>query len=209
LRYDSANIQHLAQFRRSIVPGTAFALVIPDPSSALAGEVPWNNQMPGRPMTANDNLPPLRAVPLFIAAASLAELSARMLGVLACAAERPGLSVKHVSARLGQPKACISRDADMLVSTGLLSRGRNPADRRMVTLALTDQGVRLLQQLDALAEALEAETKQRRSGGSESSEGSEGGGGSGAARQALRRSELKRLIRRPRGRMPRWTVTAS
>jgi DNA-binding MarR family transcriptional regulator len=196
----------MAQFRCCIVPGTALALGIPDPSSAFAGEVPRNNQMPGCPMTANDNLPPLRAVPLFIAAASLAELSARMLGVLACAAERPGLSVKHVSARLSQPKACISRDADMLVSTGLLSRGRNPVDRRMVTLSLTDQGLRLLQQLDALAEALETEAQQRRGAGGE---GDGGGGDGGAGRQALRRSELKRLIRRPRGRMPRWTVTAS
>jgi DNA-binding MarR family transcriptional regulator len=154
-------------------------------------------------MTANDNMPPLRVVPLFIAAASLAELSARMLGVLACAAERPGLSVKHVSSRLGQPKACISRDADILVSSGLLARGRNPVDRRMVSLSLTEQGVRLLQQLDALAEALEQERK--RGGG----EGSDSGGGSaGAARQALRRSELRRLLRRPRGRS-RWTVTAS
>ena len=90
-----------------------------------------------------------RAVPLIIAAAREAEMSMRMLAILACAAEQPGLSVKHVAARLGVPKPCVSRSLDALVAADLVERHGNPADRRQIRVLPTAAGHALLRRIGA------------------------------------------------------------
>ena len=91
------------------------------------------------------------AVPLLIAAAREAEMSIRMLAVLACAAERPGLSVKHVAARLGVPKPCVSRSLDALVAAGLVERNSSPDDRRQIQVIPTESGNALLRRIGAVS----------------------------------------------------------
>lgn len=91
----------------------------------------------------------VRAVPMLIAAAREAEMSMRMLAILACAAEQPGLSVKHVAARLGVPKPCVSRSLDALVAAELVERHGNPADRRQIRVIPTPAGQALLRRIGA------------------------------------------------------------
>jgi DNA-binding MarR family transcriptional regulator len=94
-----------------------------------------------------------RAVPMIIAAARESEMSMRMLAILACAAEQPGLSVKHVAARLGIPKPCVSRSLDQLVASDLVERLGNPADRRQIRVFPTDSGHALLRRIGAASAA--------------------------------------------------------
>ena len=90
-----------------------------------------------------------RAVPLIIAAAREGEMSIRMLAILACAAEQPGLSVKHVAARLGTMNSCVSRSLDALVAAELVERHGNPADRRQIRVIPTEAGHALLRRIGA------------------------------------------------------------
>jgi DNA-binding MarR family transcriptional regulator len=58
-------------------------------------------------------------------------------------------SLNTLSERLGVDKSTMSRNIDILVNSGLVSRTTDPDNRRAVTIALTDQGRQLFQQIEA------------------------------------------------------------
>jgi len=60
--------------------------------------------------------------------------------VLLNAMEWSGASLEAVIRFLGVSKQALSQSVDMLVDRGYLERGRDPRDRRRVTLALTPRG---------------------------------------------------------------------
>lgn len=58
-------------------------------------------------------------------------------------------SLNTLSDRLGVDKSTMSRNIDILVTGSLVSRTADPDNRRAVTIALTDQGRQLFQQIEA------------------------------------------------------------
>ncbi|MCM0761493.1 MarR family transcriptional regulator [Sporomusa sphaeroides DSM 2875] len=58
-------------------------------------------------------------------------------------------SLNTLSDRLGVDKSTMSRNIEILVNSGLVSRTTDPDNRRSVTIALTDQGRQLFQQIEA------------------------------------------------------------
>ncbi|VBB06432.1 transcriptional regulator marr-type conserved site [Lucifera butyrica] len=58
-------------------------------------------------------------------------------------------SLNTLSDRLGVDKSTMSRNIEILVNSGLVSRTTDPDNRRTVTIALTDQGQQLFQQIEA------------------------------------------------------------
>ncbi len=56
------------------------------------------------------------------------------------AMEWSGASLETVVRFLGVTKQAVSQSVEMLVDRGYLERGRDPADRRRVVLALTERG---------------------------------------------------------------------
>ncbi len=63
-------------------------------------------------------------------------------------AQPTGLCRHEVRARLVAQVPDVTRLLDRLEETGLVTRERDPADRRLVTTRITREGLRLLQQLD-------------------------------------------------------------
>lgn len=59
-----------------------------------------------------------------------------------------GVSCSEVSERLVTKDSDITRLLDRLESRGLISRGREARDRRVITTRITDEGLRLLAALD-------------------------------------------------------------
>jgi len=58
-------------------------------------------------------------------------------------------SLNTLSDRLGVDKSTMSRNIEILVNGGLVSRTTDPDNRRSVTIALTDAGRQLFQQIEA------------------------------------------------------------
>lgn len=58
-------------------------------------------------------------------------------------------SLNALSERLGVDKSTMSRNIDILVTGGLVSREVDPENRRAVSITLTDQGRRLFEQIEA------------------------------------------------------------
>ena len=58
-------------------------------------------------------------------------------------------SLNALSERLGVDKSTMSRNIDILVTGGLVSRAADPEDRRAVSITLTDQGRQLFEQIEA------------------------------------------------------------
>ncbi len=56
------------------------------------------------------------------------------------AMEWTGASLEAVVRFMGVTKQAVSQSVDMLVDRGYLERGRDPSDRRRMTLSLTDRG---------------------------------------------------------------------
>jgi DNA-binding MarR family transcriptional regulator len=56
------------------------------------------------------------------------------------AMEWSGASLESIVRFIGVTKQAASQSVDLLVERGYLERGRDPADRRRVTLSLTDRG---------------------------------------------------------------------
>ena len=102
---------------------------------------------PGESHVINTNEQPIQTVPFIIAIARETDISLSMLGILACTAERPGLSLKHVAERLGIWKSKVSRGVDALVIAGHLERCDDPADRRQIRLTITASGQAVLLRL--------------------------------------------------------------
>jgi DNA-binding MarR family transcriptional regulator len=57
-------------------------------------------------------------------------------------------SLNTLSERLGVDKSTMSRNIEILVTSGLVSREADPGNRRSVTISLTDQGQQLFQQIE-------------------------------------------------------------
>ncbi len=76
--------------------------------------------------------------------------------VLAHLSQADAVSVRDIHARVDLDKAAVSRAARRLADAGLVSRAE-AADRRLVALSLTPQGVDLMADLVPLARAREAE----------------------------------------------------
>lgn len=58
-------------------------------------------------------------------------------------------SLNTLSERLGVDKSTMSRNIDILVTGGLVSRTTDPDNRRAVTIMLTDEGRQLFAQVEA------------------------------------------------------------
>lgn len=58
-------------------------------------------------------------------------------------------SLNTLSERLGVDKSTMSRNIDILVNSGLVSRMTDPDNRRAVTITLTDEGRQLFSQVEA------------------------------------------------------------
>jgi len=97
--------------------------------------------------------PTSRVAGLLIAAMRDSPVSPLALCVLACAAEKPGASVRDVADRIGVSSAAISRVLPQLLDAGLLARLDHPDDRRMVLLLPLEPGMRLLKELHIAAVA--------------------------------------------------------
>ncbi|GAA0254285.1 MarR family winged helix-turn-helix transcriptional regulator [Cryptosporangium japonicum] len=79
------------------------------------------------------------------------DLTPPQAGLLRLVAWTPGQSQQAVAAQLGTPPSRLVALVDGLEERGLLARRRNPADRRLSSLHLTDAGVALLAELAGLA----------------------------------------------------------
>ena len=92
-----------------------------------------------------------RVAGLLIAAMRESPVSPLALCVLACAAEKPGASVRHVADRIRVSSAAVSRVLPQLLDAGLLARLDDSDDRRMVCLLPLEPGTRLLKELQVAA----------------------------------------------------------
>jgi DNA-binding MarR family transcriptional regulator len=79
-------------------------------------------------------------------------LSRPQFGVLLNLRCRGGLSLGDLAARLGLTPPAMSHLVNGLVERGLVSRERDPVDRRRVVLALTDPGREVLREVRAAGE---------------------------------------------------------
>lgn len=71
--------------------------------------------------------------------------------VLVHLAQADDVSVRDIEARVAMEKYEVSRAARRLEDAGLIRKGANPQDRRLVSLALTDKGRMLMTELLPLA----------------------------------------------------------
>ncbi|MEV0225909.1 MarR family transcriptional regulator [Streptomyces sp. NPDC050704] len=88
------------------------------------------------------------------------DLTPAQAGVLRLLASTPGRSQREIADQLGMPPSRFVPFADELEERGLIERRRNPSDRRLYALHLTDEGVTLLSELREVATAHEQQTCQ-------------------------------------------------
>jgi DNA-binding MarR family transcriptional regulator len=81
---------------------------------------------------------------LFAERVGALELTPAQAGLLRSVAGRPGRSQREVAAELGMPPSRFVPFADELERRGLIERRKNPGDRRLHALHLTDAGAALL-----------------------------------------------------------------
>jgi DNA-binding MarR family transcriptional regulator len=67
------------------------------------------------------------------------------------------VSVRDITARVYLDKSIVSRAAARLEQAGLLCKSGHDADRRLVTLELTDQGRALMRRMGRIAGAFQAD----------------------------------------------------
>ena len=67
------------------------------------------------------------------------------------------LSVREIHARVDMDKSKVSRAAARLEDRGYVEKRTNPADRRLVELTLSDRGRAVVEQINPMALAFEAE----------------------------------------------------
>jgi DNA-binding MarR family transcriptional regulator len=84
-------------------------------------------------------------------------LTAPQAGILQAIAGEPGRSQQALSEQLGLLPSRVVAFIDDLEQRGLLERRRNPGDRRLYALYLTDQGEALMDQLAAVSDVHERE----------------------------------------------------
>jgi DNA-binding MarR family transcriptional regulator len=80
------------------------------------------------------------------------ELSPAEAGLLRMLAMAPGRSQRELAEELGMPPSRFVPFADQLEERGVIERRKNPADRRVYALHLTDRGDALLAQLRDVAQ---------------------------------------------------------
>lgn len=71
------------------------------------------------------------------------------------------VSVRDIEARVAMEKSKVSRAASRLEKSGYIAKRINDADRRLVQLALTSKGERLMQELLPLAITFQAEIEKK------------------------------------------------
>jgi DNA-binding MarR family transcriptional regulator len=72
-----------------------------------------------------------------------------MLGILACAAGRPGISPGQIATRLRVSVGTVSYAVDALEREGLARRQSNPRDRRRLCIYATESGLAVLEAIVA------------------------------------------------------------
>ena len=77
--------------------------------------------------------------------------------VIAHLSQHRDVSIREVFSRVAMDKAKVSRAAARLELTGLVEKRDNPADKRLVSLKLTEAGRALFEQIAPLALAYETE----------------------------------------------------
>ncbi|MGI5204392.1 MarR family winged helix-turn-helix transcriptional regulator [Spirillospora sp. CA-108201] len=85
------------------------------------------------------------------------DLTPPQAGLLRMLAGAPGRSQRELADELGMPPSRFVPFADELEERGLIERRRNPEDRRLYALYLTDKGFILLTRLAEVAAAHERE----------------------------------------------------
>ncbi|GAA4330137.1 DNA-binding MarR family transcriptional regulator [Actinomadura luteofluorescens] len=88
------------------------------------------------------------------------DLTPPQAGLLRMLAAAPGRSQRELADQLGMPPSRFVPFADELEQRGLIERRRNPEDRRLYALYLTDQGFVLLARLAEASAAHEREMCQ-------------------------------------------------
>jgi DNA-binding MarR family transcriptional regulator len=87
----------------------------------------------------------------FAARVAELDLTPPQAGLLRAVATGPGRSQQELARHLGTPATRLVALVDGLEARGLLERRRNPADRRLHALHLTDAGTALLRRLGTVA----------------------------------------------------------
>jgi DNA-binding MarR family transcriptional regulator len=88
------------------------------------------------------------------------DLTPAQAGLLRMLARAPGRSQREHADGLGMPPSRFVPFADELEERGLIERRKNPKDRRLYALHLTDQGTALLSELGKVAAAHEQQICQ-------------------------------------------------
>jgi DNA-binding MarR family transcriptional regulator len=81
------------------------------------------------------------------------ELTPAQAGLLRTLAHAPGRSQRELAELLGMPPSRFVPFADDMEERGLIERRRNPSDRRVHALTLTDKGMDLLARLGRVVRA--------------------------------------------------------
>lgn len=76
---------------------------------------------------------------------------AKALHLVQCA---PGIRMSALASRLGVSLSTVSGNVDRLTEMGLLARHDDPADRRQVTISLTEQGQEVMERFQDLGAQL-------------------------------------------------------
>ena len=88
------------------------------------------------------------------------DLTPAQAGLLRLLARTPGRSQRELADDLGMPPSRFVPFADALEERGLIERRKNPSDRRLYALHLTDQGSTLLAELHRFGAAHEQQVFQ-------------------------------------------------
>lgn len=88
------------------------------------------------------------------------DLTPAQAGLLRLLARTPGRSQRELADDLGMPPSRFVPFADELEERGLIERRKNPSDRRLYALHLTEPGVRLLAELREVGAAHEQQVCQ-------------------------------------------------
>lgn len=83
------------------------------------------------------------------------DLTPPQAGLLRLLVQSPGLSQRELAEMLGMPPSRFVQFADGMEERGLIERRRNPDDRRVYTLSLTDRGIDVLASVRVAARAHE------------------------------------------------------
>jgi DNA-binding MarR family transcriptional regulator len=81
------------------------------------------------------------------------DLTPPQTGLIRLVAAEPGLSQQAIAARLGMPASRLVALVDGLDERGLVERRRNPVDRRLYALHLTEAGRALLGRIAVVGKA--------------------------------------------------------